>query len=91
MASFTAVGVCALAAAVIANPYATNPDWYVNPAFQKELDGSIGTATDPTAKANLEVRPRIRRRRVVDSDREGIYRSVSATPVVSRAAARAAE
>lgn len=27
------------------NPFATNPVWYVNPAFQAEIDSSIATCT----------------------------------------------
>lgn len=35
------------------NPFEQTQDWYVNPAYKKELQGSIDTCTDASVKAYL--------------------------------------
>jgi cellulose 1,4-beta-cellobiosidase len=37
-----------------ANPFETTRDWYVNPAYKKELQGSIDTCTNGSVKSYME-------------------------------------
>lgn len=45
---------CTATQAATGNPFADHPDWYVNPTYVRNLERTIGAASDPQTVVNLQ-------------------------------------